>query len=359
MLPAKCGSKTKNSENIFTHSEASCCSYKAQMLSYMLPTFSDEFKTAIENLPESYTTVDDKEKYQEIIDTFGTHYIHQITMGSLFGQESEISKEELKKSGMKSTDINAAASYSGFGVTASAKFADQSQTATANDFQKMSSHQRVYTLGPPPPEGNDMISWAKEANKSPEPISQKLKSIINLLERQDSLDINEAVMGNLKTAFNNYCTYLKELGLVSNCNPHYPEASCPIEWTTLQTGCYRFIEASSFLQANTRCNEMGGFIAEIKSQKEQDAFSQFMRDSEFSNKNVWLGGTIVGNTYIWFHSGEKITFSAWAPGSPSGGDERCFAAWGTDPNNPNKLWNDIVCDQHATVALCQHPLVSG
>ena len=66
-----------------------------------------------------------------------------------------------------------------------------------------------------------------------------------------------------------------------------------------------------------------------------------MIDSGFSKKNVWLGASLVGNEWIWFHSKEKITFSAWIPGQPSGGSETCVAAWGMDDTT---LWNDIVCD---------------
>lgn len=66
--------------------------------------------------------------------------------------------------------------------------------------------------------------------------------------------------------------------------------------------------------------------------------------------SVWIGGAWSAESeFIWSKSGNRITFTQWSHGEPSGGNEDCmemFAATGK--------WNDKKCDYNTSFICEKH-----
>ena len=132
---------------------------------------------------------------------------------------------------------------------------------------------------------------------------------------------------------------------------------CLNGWTNLSTGCYRLIKASSHQEATTKCNNEGGYLVEIDTQKEQDQLALFYKDSKLRTY-VWLGGTDENREGHWIgnYSGREIMkFNAWRYSYyPNGGfGENCLIthySW-------QFKWDDKSCSygRGDATALCEYP----
>ncbi|XP_020773003.2 perforin 1.5 [Boleophthalmus pectinirostris] len=63
----------------FATHEISCTYYSYRLADH--PQLSAEFTKHLKRLPQSLTTSQDKALYRRLIDTYGTHYIHQVQLG--------------------------------------------------------------------------------------------------------------------------------------------------------------------------------------------------------------------------------------------------------------------------------------
>ena len=72
--------------SFFTHADASCCAYTAEIQTYSKPALHADFAGGLASLPKTYN----EEKYDAFLTAFGTHYVRKATMGALFGQQSEV-----------------------------------------------------------------------------------------------------------------------------------------------------------------------------------------------------------------------------------------------------------------------------
>lgn len=65
---------------------------KCRILLYILcsyrladhPQLSAEFTKHLKRLPQAFKTTQDRAAYRRLIDTYGTHYIHQVTQLVMF-----------------------------------------------------------------------------------------------------------------------------------------------------------------------------------------------------------------------------------------------------------------------------------
>ena len=110
---------------------------------------------------------------------------------------------------------------------------------------------------------------------------------------------------------------------------------CPSGWTSLATGCYKFINEVSYFSAISQCKDEGGYLVDINSQGEQNALWKFYNDSGLpqtrakGRSEIWLGANDMKKEgyFEWDNSGKKMLFNAWSQGEPNGGKhQNCVQA---------------------------------
>jgi len=214
---------TSNRSYLYTHSDASCCSYMAQFLTFAPPKLSVDFRAALGTLTEEY----DKDIYLTVIRYFGTHYVSKALMGALFGQQSKVSTYAWSNMLKKGMIIEADAKFSAFGATASAHWMSDSHKTKAEEFSSRTAEQLVYTIGAVPPSDNKPATWARDSKSAPAPMTLTLTSIVNLLDDRHGVNVSDAVKANMQKALDEYCNYLHEQNEVASCSAPAPDPPFP------------------------------------------------------------------------------------------------------------------------------------
>ncbi len=104
---------------------------------------------------------------------------------------------------------------------------------------------------------------------------------------------------------------------------------------------YYLLSESSWPDAEIKANQLGGYLAAINSQAEQDwVFKNFGAFGGNTNRSLWIGLHKVDGVWVW-SSGEPVTYTYWAPGEPNDvngrEDASSIDAWRWTP--PGQ-WND-------------------
>lgn len=99
-------------------------------------------------------------------------------------------------------------------------------------------------------------------------------------------------------------------------------------------------EQLTWEEAKKACEEMGGHLATITSQEEQDFISSLSGDETLIGKwSVWIGLSDLEETGTWkWVTGEPFEYSNWANNEPSGKGEYLVAMWGRTGSSCK--WND-------------------
>jgi len=100
----------------------------------------------------------------------------------------------------------------------------------------------------------------------------------------------------------------------------------------------------SWSEARDYCESLGGHLATITSQTEQDAVAELLQSG--LQKAYWLGGTdsVLEGNWVWI-TGETWSFSNWGGGQPdnhadlNGSDEHYLTIVGSGAK-----WNDLQHD---------------
>ena len=105
-----------------------------------------------------------------------------------------------------------------------------------------------------------------------------------------------------------------------------------------------FDEGMKWSEAKEYCENIGGYLACITSEDEQEFIMSLINDGE---KNCyWLGGYKKNSGSFEWLSGEKFVYDNWDVSEPSGGEEDCLQIYRIpDPANWDCTagsWNDIV-----------------
>jgi len=219
-----------------THSDATCCAYEATIETFLQPSLHPGFEAGLKAMPTTY----DFTKYKKFIDTFGTHYVSKLTMGALFGQESSFKNTSWTKMLDQNINIKVAASYSAFGISASASHQHDDQKKMADTFRSYSAELHVYSVGAKPPADGTAATWAQSTLTSPAPMRTQLESLVTLVS-------DTRIKANLQTALDEYCGHLKKAGIVKTCDapgkdPPFPQPSKPaVSWAKASNGfCSEF-----------------------------------------------------------------------------------------------------------------------
>jgi hypothetical protein len=225
---------TSDQHSVFTTTSASCSVYDGFLNLYDMPDLHDDFVHSILELPDaSYDAV----AYMKFLDTFGTHFVSDLTMGAKFGFLSEISDDSYKKSLEMHLKLEFAASASAWGISGSAHSMTDEEKQAASSFRQLQSSWSEFVLGTNPPADGKSDSWASLAIEEPMPILYSLKSIEAVLEEESLSQSSKAALSsknitaiakNIKRALSDYCPYLRDVEkVVSSCNPSPPDPQPP------------------------------------------------------------------------------------------------------------------------------------
>lgn len=105
---------------------------------------------------------------------------------------------------------------------------------------------------------------------------------------------------------------------------------------------YSLLAPSTWTDAESEAVSLGGHLATLRNSTEESWVW-----NTFSNNNVvrylWIGlnDAVQDGVFVW-SSGEPVTYTDWASGQPSGGDENYVQMGYTYPSGaPPCRWNDL------------------
>ncbi len=75
-----------------------------------------------------------------------------------------------------------------------------------------------------------------------------------------------------------------------------------------------FDESMTWNDAKNKCEDLGGHLATITSQEEQNLVGELVNKGK--KKSYWLGGKINNSVWSWI-TGEKFSYTHWYPGEPN------------------------------------------
>merc|ERR1712110_341174 len=123
--------------------------------------------------------------------------------------------------------------------------------------------------------------------------------------------------------------------------------SCPDGWIEAIEGCFLFHHTASGLswrQGQEECERLGGYLAEIKSQDQQDFLKSLaMLEETLMSPTSWMIGlSDQGHErrWIWQHSLSDVDYESWADGHSDNSDDDCAVMdWDNDYD-----WVAVRCD---------------
>ena len=145
------------------------------------------------------------------------------------------------------------------------------------------------------------------------------------------------------------------------------ESNCTAGWTYYGSSCYYVKDTPTLKQSDARqhCQNLGGDLAIIKSEKQNDfIFSLIQGQNTFTKWGAWIGIQRKADGKFYWIDNTPVdgSYSIWADREPNnaGGSENCVQMYGQD--SLRKKWNDFSCDlgshvTNAPVILCQKPQV--
>ena len=98
-----------------------------------------------------------------------------------------------------------------------------------------------------------------------------------------------------------------------------------------------FDQKRSFRWAQRQCKELGGNLASIHSQEEDD----FVSTLEGNDRPFWLGGRVDENGDVSWIDGSDFDYDGFL--TPASGDGNCLAK-GVQAQTPGFGWNDSPCE---------------
>ncbi|XP_054631800.1 galactose-specific lectin nattectin-like [Dunckerocampus dactyliophorus] len=132
--------------------------------------------------------------------------------------------------------------------------------------------------------------------------------------------------------------------LAGSCPFPLKTGRCPVGWTQLDDRCFIFQNVDvNFATAETICNILGGNLASIHSNLENEVIRQLIFEGTGFTRHTWIGfsDSIQEGNYIWT-DGSQVDFTDWETGRPNNnGNQDCAVVNFNNVDN----WNDIRCRQ--------------
>ena len=114
---------------------------------------------------------------------------------------------------------------------------------------------------------------------------------------------------------------------------------CEAGWKRHGDHCFRlFTERLNYLDANNQCIQIGGFLASIKDQEDQDVLFNFA-----AKGGAWIGGQdfLDEGKFTWLQDGTVIDdlFGNWKTGQPNNIYDNQHCIW----MRLDGSWDDVTC----------------
>jgi hypothetical protein len=166
---------TTSTKKRMVSSSAKCLVYDADVSTYQKPPLTGNFKVAVQSLPSDYGT---GEAFFDFLDTFGTHTLSKVKMGSRFGFSGffgEMASMNVDRTG---TSVSTAASI--FGLYMATK--NSQSTNVIKTFKENIGDYQEISLGVKPTEHADAEKWEEQVIQEPMPISYTLVPICDAID---------------------------------------------------------------------------------------------------------------------------------------------------------------------------------
>src|SRR6267143_2248418 len=110
---------------------------------------------------------------------------------------------------------------------------------------------------------------------------------------------------------------------------------------------YYLISENTYEGAAAQSLALGGYLATINDQGEQDFLWNSWKNSLGTGEGLWIGleKSHHGSIFVWMN-GEPVTFTYWAPGEPNNGFGRYYEGYvAMDQRfSSTGMWNDLPND---------------
>jgi len=146
-------------------SSAECSAYSARLLKThaAAPSFHPTFLEHVQAMLASQDgSLDDL--MEEFVREFGTHFFAQATLGSRYGQISQVASHVLKQESAQNVKLSAK-----FSAMASVDMSSMlsKDVSKASSFADSCESQALFTIGSVPSSNGDAKTWAHETSTSP------------------------------------------------------------------------------------------------------------------------------------------------------------------------------------------------
>ncbi len=132
-----------------------------------------------------------------------------------------------------------------------------------------------------------------------------------------------------------------------------PSVTCPSGFRYWCGECWAIDTINrNWFDASANCYALHGYLATVRSSKENRWVYEFLRMYDNAGRDVWIGLNDVSKegSMVW-SDGSTSNFTNFNIGQPdnAGGGEHCAQYW----NNKNGAWNDAGCNV-AIRSLCRY-----
>ncbi|KAL3891837.1 hypothetical protein ACJMK2_004083 [Sinanodonta woodiana] len=207
---------------VLIYSTANCNYYISKLKKTKPPPFDPEFLQWVIHLNKTIyiESEQEKAKYFEFFEYYGTHFFLTVTFGASYIHEYKMSTVNYTSMREMGVDIAATASLSSQIISVQAGFnLVESKKSVSNQFLS-SVQERTITKGAPPPATGDDRTWASIVQETPIPTNYVLGSLEDLFTRE-YMEFEGVMYDLIKhkiTAYKGeYCQFLRDKGLLDNC----------------------------------------------------------------------------------------------------------------------------------------------
>eukprot|EP00112_Aurelia_sp_Birch-Aquarium-sp1_P022331 Seg626.10 transcript_id=Seg626.10/GoldUCD/mRNA.D3Y31 product="Vitelline membrane outer layer protein 1" protein_id=Seg626.10/GoldUCD/D3Y31 len=231
----------KTNQKSVIKSESTCTVYGASLNTFPPPKFTENFFNNLKALGK------ENPDYYNFLDTFGTHFVKGITMGSRYSKMQTMSKENEEKLQKEGIDVDVTASASLIGtVDAEISVSVKKTKEDIAKFSKSVEETTIVTFGSKPPKDGKPETWMASAFKNPYPVHYKLRSILDVFKPQYFIDTPEVKYKEIKKGLENFLKgYCKQY---TERHPNLKNVECEGP----QKGC----GGGSICSANAICEDL-------------------------------------------------------------------------------------------------------
>ena len=208
-------------EYVYIISKAQCTSYFSRLEVSDPPPFHSGFLKLAKDLGDTQASSQQVTRdVNKFIETYGTHYLDEVTFGSSYTQEHRMNTSTFDTLSKESIGVAVQASYSGLISVGGGFSFDSDQQEAASKFSK-SVETSTVTVGSAPPTNGDALTWASVSKENPVPIRYSLKPIADLFTDKffdSDSDINYSLVHTrLQNAPKKSCELLQSKGVALSC----------------------------------------------------------------------------------------------------------------------------------------------